>query len=137
MILPREAEFVEDNEGDDEHRGLDLGRYEMWQRYGGRGACRPAKIMHSDDIPEEFYLVMAQDMLLRHRGDATDEGCVFCRVQVLSRRAPRKKYFGRRGRSWYEKWGSTRNGRWGSSSTERRGSSTKHQKQRMLEVGFN
>jgi hypothetical protein len=29
--------------------------------------------MHSDDIPEEFYLVMAQDMLLRHRGDATDE----------------------------------------------------------------
>jgi hypothetical protein len=29
--------------------------------------------MHSDDIPEEFYLVMAQDMLLRHQGDATDE----------------------------------------------------------------
>jgi hypothetical protein len=29
--------------------------------------------MHSDDIPEEVYLMMAQDMLLRHRGDATDE----------------------------------------------------------------
>jgi hypothetical protein len=25
------------------------------------------------DIPEEFYLMMAQDMLLRHRGDVTDE----------------------------------------------------------------
>ena len=64
---------MEENEGDDEPRGLDLGRYELWQRHEGRGACRPAKIMHSDDIPEEFYLVMAQDMLLRHRGDATDE----------------------------------------------------------------
>ena len=73
MLLPREAEFVEENEGDDEPRGLDLGRYEMWQRHGGRGAHRPTKIMHSDDIPEVFYLVMAQDMLLRHRGDATDE----------------------------------------------------------------
>jgi hypothetical protein len=29
--------------------------------------------MHSDDIPEEVYLMMAQDMLFRHRGDATDE----------------------------------------------------------------
>jgi hypothetical protein len=45
----------------------------VWQRHEGRGACRPAKVMHSDDIPEEFYLMMAQDMLLRHRGDATDE----------------------------------------------------------------
>ena len=73
MLLPREAEFVEENEGDDEPRDLDLGRYELWQRHEGRGACRPAKIMHSDDIPEDFYLMMAQDMLLRHRGDATDE----------------------------------------------------------------
>ena len=73
MLLPREAEFVEENEGDDGPRDLDLGRYQLWQRHEGRGACRPAKIMHSDDIPEEFYLMMAQDMLLRHRGDATDE----------------------------------------------------------------
>jgi hypothetical protein len=37
----------------------------VWQRHEGRGACRP----------EEFYLRMAQDMLLRHRGDATRRRC--------------------------------------------------------------
>ena len=31
MLLPREAEFVEENEGDGEPRDLDLGRYELWQ----------------------------------------------------------------------------------------------------------
>jgi hypothetical protein len=81
VLLPREREYVQENGGDNEPRGLDLGRNEVWQRHEGRGECRPARVMHSDDIPEEFYLMMAQDMLLRHRGDTTTRLCVFCRVQ--------------------------------------------------------
>jgi hypothetical protein len=70
--------------------------------------------MHLDDIPEEFYLVMAQDMLLRHRGDATDEV-----VRVLSS-ARRKGWLGlgRRGSNRNGKWGSSRNGRRGSNATK-------------------
>jgi hypothetical protein len=103
-----------------------LGRYEMWQRHGGRGAHRPTKIMHSDDIPEEFYLVMAQDMLLRHRGDATDEvvrvlPSWFYRVQVLSRRAPRKS--SRLEQGWSTPIDSETCSRWGSNWHEKRGSS--------------
>ena len=56
VLLPREREYVQENGGDNEPRGLDLGRNEVWQRHEGRGECRPARVMHSDDIPEEFYL---------------------------------------------------------------------------------
>jgi hypothetical protein len=71
MPVPRKAEYVIEKKGRNEPRNYDFDRGEIWQFDEDRQCSRPAYGIEADDMPEEFFYMMAQDMLQREGGDGS------------------------------------------------------------------
>jgi hypothetical protein len=75
ILKPRNVEFVEENEKDREPRWLDLERNERWQYDKERKQSMVATTVHSSDISEDFFTMIAAAIITKAgtRGDASEE----------------------------------------------------------------